>query len=72
MPDMPGQPVKHTPEEGFRSSLDDTIVILESFGPECNDLNDLIGILKLALTNDSQLRLLMKKVAPLTMRGRGQ
>lgn len=53
-----------TPEQSFRISLDDTIAILEGIGPQCTDLDQLIDMLKLALTNDGQLNLLFKHMTP--------
>ena len=78
---MRGNPVNGPPKEqtqpseqdvkaSFRESLDDTIAILESVGPLCSDIDELIGILQLAQKNDSQLVLVMDRVAPKRMRGR--
>lgn len=53
---------KQTAEESFRSSLEDVIAISEKLYPYCNSVQDLVGIAKLALENDGQLRLLMSSV----------
>ena len=51
-----------TPEEAFRSSLQDLIVVLEKMAPFCGTLEEAAGMANLALENDGQLRLLMKIV----------
>ena len=53
---------KQTAEESFRSSLEEIIVISEKLTPYCNTVQDLIGMAKLALDNDGQLKLLMASV----------
>lgn len=68
----PQQPQKVTEEqaikESFKSSLEDTISILEKISPLCENIDDLIGMLNFALKNDSQLALIMHQIAPKQMR----
>lgn len=57
--------VRQTPEEKFRSSLNDAATLLRKLAPLANgteDANDLADMIELARTNDAQLRLLMAVV----------
>lgn len=51
-----------TPEEAFRSSLEDVVVLVGKLAPLCKSFKELVGMCELALTNDAQLRLLMNTV----------
>lgn len=65
------QPAAPSNEEvalAFRQSLDDTIAILETVGPICTDIDELIQMLSLARKNDSQLHLIMHQVMPTRLR----
>lgn len=57
-----------TAEQSFRSSLEDTIVILTQLAPLCNDVAQLVEMCRLGLDNDAQLQLLIKQVNPLRLR----
>jgi len=54
--------------ESFRNSLEDTISILKGVGPLCSDIDQLIDMLNLAISNDSQLQLIMAHITPRRMR----
>ncbi len=56
------------PEQAFRDDLESVIAVLEALAPDCDSADDLVEVLRLALRNDGQLRLLMKKVMPLSRR----
>lgn len=51
-----------TPEESFRSSLEDLVAIAGALAPCCDSVADLVGMIELALTNDGQLKTLMTLV----------
>lgn len=55
-------------EQSFRSSLDDTISVLEGLAPLCEDIPEMVKMLELAINNDAQLRLIMSHLAPKRMR----
>lgn len=57
-----------TAEDSFRSSLEDVILIIEKLAPHAKDLDGMMGMLKLALTNDSQLGLIMHMVRPVRLK----
>ena len=59
---------EQTVEQSFRASLDDTRVILKRLAPLCKSVNDMVELLDLAITNDSQLSILMDKVGPVALR----
>ncbi len=46
-------------EASFRASLEDVIAIAEGLNKHCKSLEDLIGMSRLALENDAQLRVIM-------------
>ncbi len=46
-------------ETSFRNSLEDVITIAEGIKEHCISVQELIGVCKLALDNDGQLRMLM-------------
>lgn len=48
-----------SPEEGFRSSLRDTIEIIRGLASVCKTPEEMIEVARLGLENDGQLRLLM-------------
>lgn len=52
----------------YRDSLEDTISILEGVGPLCNDIDQLIDMLTLAMRNDSQLALIRAHMSPKRMK----
>lgn len=54
----------------YRDSLEDAIHLLDGLSGLCYSLEDIISILKLALTNDSQLELVRSRVTPKSLRGR--
>ena len=56
---------KATPQEievNFRSSLEDVLTVIEKMETYCGTIPELIGVLRLGLENDAQLRLLLGKV----------
>ena len=53
---------KVSPEQGFRSSLEDVIAVVEKLGRVCQTTEELVEVCRLALTSDAQLRLLMREV----------
>ncbi len=53
---------KATQEEVFKNGLDALVTITEALQPYCETIQDLVGMAKLALSNEAQLRLLMKQV----------
>ena len=53
---------KPTPEEAFRSSLEDVVVLAGKLTPLCKTVKEMVGVCELALPNDAQLRLLMNVV----------
>ena len=60
-----------TPEEQrlrMREEIADTIVIIKKVAQYCGNVDDLVGMLQLALQNDGQLTLLMAELAPLQLR----
>ena len=63
---MPEQELN--PEDQFRDSLKDVIAVVEVLTPFCKSVDDLIGVCRLALSNDGQLALLMGKVYPVRLR----
>lgn len=48
--------------EKFRASLEDLSVVAEKLLPVCPATADLLGMVRLAMENDGQLRLLMATV----------
>lgn len=50
-------------EEQFRSALQDVVAIGEKLSPYCKSVEELTGMVELALLNDAQLRLLMELVS---------
>ncbi len=55
---------KMTTEEAFRESLKDVAAIMESLTPVCSDVKDMAEMIRLAVQNDGQLKLIMKIVIP--------
>lgn len=53
---------RQSQEEAFRSSLEDVLEVASKLSSHCNSVEDLIGVVQLALANDGQLRLLMATV----------
>lgn len=51
-----------SPEEGFREALEDAVSVIKKLAPVCGTFDEMTGVCELALTNDAQLRLLMKTV----------
>lgn len=54
--------VKKTELETWRSSLVDVAGVCEKLAPICGSVEELVGMLKLALENEAQLKLVMKEV----------
>lgn len=52
-----------TLEDSFRSSLQDVITIASKLTACCGTTEDLVNVCKLALENDSQLKMLIALVA---------
>lgn len=48
--------------DAFRSSLQDVVVILKEFEDDCCSTRELIELMELALTNESQLNIIMKRL----------
>lgn len=53
---------KLTPEEKFRSSLQDVAAITERLSSVCKTPEEMVSVINLAMENDAQLRILMKLV----------
>ena len=53
------QPSDEEVQDNFRDALKDVLTIVEKLSPHCHTLDDLISVAKLAVEDDSQLRLLM-------------
>ena len=49
-------------EASFRASLEDVITMAEGLSKHCKTLDDLVGMARLALENEGQLRMLMSTV----------
>ena len=54
---------KPSAEDGFRDSLKDVLVVADKLSLSCLSVEEMIGMVQLALENDGQLRLLMAMVA---------
>ena len=54
---------KQDVEAGFRSALEDVIPIVQKLAPVCRTVDELLGVIETALSNDAQLRILMQIVA---------
>ena len=63
------RPATEETEASFRSSLEDVVTITEKLSPYCRTVEDLLGMVRLALENDGQLHLLMGLVAQPSKRG---
>lgn len=50
-------------QAGFRSSLEDFVVIAKALSSSCHSTNDLIQVVELAIENDGQLDILMTLTA---------
>lgn len=61
-------PPEPTFEEQLRETIRETVVVLEKLAPMCNNVDELRGMLVLALGNDGQLALLVDKLSPLRTR----
>lgn len=62
------QPQEPTFEEKLRELLRESIIVIQELVPICGSVDDLVGMMKLALENDGQLNLLASKLMPLTKR----
>lgn len=51
---------KLTQEEAFREHLADLLAIATKMAPLCQTVDELVGVLNLALENDAQVRILIK------------
>ena len=49
-------------ESKFRDSLQDVVIVAERLAPYCKDVEELLGMLRLGIESDGQLRLLMGKI----------
>ncbi len=49
-------------EESFKSTIEDLVLISTKLKPFCESIQDLIGMLNLALENNGQLKLLINLV----------
>lgn len=49
-------------EKSFRDSLDDLILVTEKLSPFCSSPSEMVEVLRLAQSNDMQLRILMNQV----------
>lgn len=56
------EPTQEEIERGFRESLMDVIAVAEKLAPVCRSVEEMIGVVELAVTNDAQMRLLMNSV----------
>ena len=61
MPEKPPSPAEI--EASFRQTLDDLVPVLQKAATYCGTVEDLLGMVRLALKNDGQLRWLMRIVA---------
>lgn len=50
------------PRQLFRESIQDLIVVCEKLSENCESVEDLAGMLNLALTNEGQLKFLMSLI----------
>lgn len=57
---------EETVEMKFRSALADALKMVESLGPICQNLDEVASIMRLAIENDGQLRLLMQSLSKKT------
>ena len=57
-----GSQDKQNVEQSFRESLEDILRVAEKLLPYCQTVEELIGMVKPALENDAQLRLLIQVV----------
>lgn len=56
---MPDKPTQEDIESSFRSALTDTAAVAEKLAPHCKTIEELVDVVKLALTSDGQLRLVL-------------
>ena len=49
--------------DDFRSSIEDLITIAEKLSPYCSSVEELVGLLQLALTNDAQLKMILQNLS---------
>ena len=61
-------PAEPTFEGQLRETIRETVVILDKLAPMCGNVDELRGLLLLALENDGQLALLIDKLSPLRTR----
>ena len=54
---------KPSAEDRLQSSLKDVLVIAEKMSPYCTTVEELIGIVRLAIENPGQLRIILELVA---------
>ena len=55
---------KKTAEEQFRDGLLDVAAVVEKLLPFCEQSKELLEVVQLALTNDAQLKILLKALEP--------
>ena len=46
----------------FRESLEEVLLVVERFAPQCATPEELMGVLRLGLENDAQLRFLLGRL----------
>lgn len=49
--------------EDFRSSIEDLVTIADKLSGFCNSVEELVGLLNLALTNDAQLKIIIQAIS---------
>lgn len=54
---------KLTAEEQLRSSIEDVISLAKKLQPICTTTQEMIEVCELALTNDAQLKMLMREAS---------
>jgi hypothetical protein len=62
------EPLPQTPEESFRATLDDVILVIQKLAPLSTDLDSLVETLQFALKNDSQLNMILHLVRPVGLK----
>lgn len=50
--------LKKDPLEAFRDGLTDVIAVIDKLSPFCGSIDEMRGIVELALSNDAQTRIL--------------
>lgn len=50
-------------EDKWRSAIEDALTVVNKLRPLCNDLDQVAGMMQLALSNDGQLRMMIQLIA---------